>query len=429
MNASRPPLFEGISSEPAALVEQFQEVRRTTERLCEPLATEDYVVQAMPDVSPAKWHLAHVSWFFETFLLKRRLAGYQPLKPEYEFLFNSYYSSVGPQFSRAHRGHLSRPTVAEVYEYRRHVDRGISELIEVTEPNKLPDLGSLLTLGMNHEQQHQELLLTDIKYNLAANPLRPAYHSRELPRSEPAPVRWVEFEAGPHMVGHDGGGFAFDNEWPRHQTYTGPYRLASRLATNGEYLEFMDSGGYERWDLWLSDGWKTAREQRWDSPLYWEKVDGRWLVQTLSGLAPVDEDAPVVHVSYYEADAYARWARKRLPTEQEWERAAEGHGREGNLLESGVFHPMSANGGDLGLQQMIGTAWEWTQSPYVPYPGFQPFEGDLGEYNGKFMVNQVVLRGGSCATPRSHIRTTYRNFFPPSARWQFSGIRLAEDTW
>ena len=427
MTANSPPLFEGIPSDPATLMGEYQRVRQTTESLCEPLAIEDYVIQATPDVSPAKWHLAHVSWFFETFILQRHLPGYRPLNPKHEFLFNSYYNSVGPQYFRPDRGHLSRPTVAEVYEYRRYVDQGISELIEVTDAEQLLGIGSLIALGVNHEQQHQELILTDMKYNLGVNPLRPAYHARQHPQGESAPMRWVELEAGLHMIGHDRKGFAFDNEWPRHQTYVGPYRLASHPSTNGEYLEFMDSGGYERWDLWLSEGWKVVQERKWNAPLYWEQLDGRWWVQTLSGMVPVDEHAPVVHVSYYEADAYARWKHKRLPTEQEWERAAEGRPLEGNLLESGVYHPLSADGGDDGLQQLIGDVWEWTQSPYAPYPRFRPLEGDLGEYNGKFMVNQMVLRGGSCTTPQSHIRSTYRNYFPPDARWQFSGIRLAED--
>ena len=342
VSANAPPLFEGIPSEPATLMGLYQDVRQAPEGLCRPLAIEDYVIQASPEVSPAKWHLAHVSWFFETVLLKRHLPGYQPFNPKYEFLFNSYYNSVGPQYFRPDRSHLSRPTVAEVYEYRRHVDQGISELIEVTGPTQLRSIGSLITLGVNHEQQHQELLLTDMKYNLAVNPLRPAYHTRQLPQRESAPMRWVEFEAGLHTIGHDRKGFAFDNEWPRHQTYVGPYRLASRPATNREFLEFMDSGGYQRWDLWLSEGWKVVQERKWNAPLYWEQTDGRWWMQTLSGMMPVDEDAPVAHVSYYEADAYARWKHKRLPTEQEWERAAEGQPMEGNLQESGVYQPLSA---------------------------------------------------------------------------------------
>ena len=285
-----------------------------------------------------------------------------------------------------------------------------------------------MELGVNHEQQHQELLVTDIKYNLSVNPLRPAYHDVKLPRGgSTTPSRWVDFDRGVHSMGHDGTGFAFDNEWPRHKTYNRPYRLGSRLVTNSEYLEFMEAGGYDSADLWLSDGWKVVHAQGWGAPLYWEQVDGEWWVQTMSGMQPVDEHGPVAHVSYYEADAYARWRGVRLPTEQGWEHAAEGEPIHGNLLESGLYHPVPAAGNGQRLEQLFGDLWEWTQSPYAPYPGFRPMEGGLGEYNGKFMVNQMVLRGGSCATPGSHIRETYRNFFPPDARWQFSGIRLADD--
>ena len=304
----------------AALATQYQEVRQTTERLCAPLATEDYVVQAMADASPPKWHLAHVSWFFETFLLKPHLAGYQPLDPRHEFLFNSYYNSVGPQYFRPHRGHLSRPTVAEVYEYRAHVDQAMLRLMEGMDGEQLEEAGPLIVLGLHHEQQHQELLLTDIKYNLGENPLHPAYHAQEVPRANGAPpLQWHRFEGGLQPVGHDGHGFAFDNEQPRHQAYLRPYRLASRPVTNAEYLQFMDAGGYHRPELWLSDGWGTVRDQAWAAPLYWEQVDGEWSVQTLSGTKPLDEHAPAAHISYYEADAYAHWAGKRLPTEQEWE--------------------------------------------------------------------------------------------------------------
>ena len=428
MTSTGKPLYTGTPKEAGALVAGYQEVRTVSEELCAPLATEDYMLQAMSDASPPKWHLGHVSWFFETFLLSPYLAGYTPLNPKYKYLFNSYYQAVGPQFTRAHRGHISRPTVAEVYEYRAHVDDSMLSLIETTRPRELPALGSLMALGLNHEQQHQELLVTDIKYNLSVNPLRPAYHATEVPRADRTePLRWTEFEGGLHWTGHDGAGFAFDNEWPRHQTYTRPFRLASRLATNGEYLEFISSDGYSRPELWLSDGWKVVQERGWHAPLYWERRNGGWWVQTMSGMQPVDEHGPVAHVSYYEADAYARWQGKRLATEQEWERASEGEPVEGTFLESGLHHPLPAHYRNGEVAQMFGDLWEWTQSAYSPYPGFRPLEGALGEYNGKFMANQMVLRGGSCATPRSHIRSTYRNFFPPDARWQFSGIRLAED--
>jgi ergothioneine biosynthesis protein EgtB len=411
-----------------ALVAGFMQVRGMTERLCEPLAIDDFMLQAMPDVSPTKWHLAHVSWFFETFLLKRRLPGYRPLNEEYEYLFNSYYNTVGPQYFRPDRGLLSRPTIAEVFAYRSHVDEAVRTLVGVAGEDDLADIDTVVVLGLNHEQQHQELIVTDIKYNLSVNPLRPAYHHVLPPRGAAAPaLRWLELEGGLVSIGHDAAGFAFDNEWPRHRTFLQPYRVGSRLVTNGEYMEFIAAGGYQDWRFWLSEGWKNVQAHRWNSPLYWERRDGTWWSQTLAGLQKVDEHGPVSHVSYYEADAYARWAGSRLPTEEEWEHAAQFHRHRGCLLESGIYHPLPAPGQQTGLEQMIGDLWEWTRSPYAPYPGFRPFQGDLGEYNGKFMVNQMVLRGGSCATPTSHIRISYRNFFPPDARWQFSGIRLAED--
>ena len=283
-------------------------------------------------------------------------------------------------------------------------------------------------MGLNHEQQHQELLITDIKYNLSVNPLRPAYHDTELPEAASAsPLRWMPFEGEVVWSGHDREGFAFDNEWPRHQTFLAPFKLASRLITNGEFMEFIEAGGYDRSELWLSEGWKTAQQKGWEAPLYWERLGGQWWSQTMSGMRPIDEHGPAAHVSYFEADAFARWSGKRLPTEHEWEHAASLGPITGNFMESGLFHPVSAPVGESGLQQIYGDLWEWTQSPYTPYPGYRPLEGALGEYNGKFMVNQMVLRGGSCATPQDHIRPSYRNFFPPDARWQFSGIRLADD--
>ena len=422
------PLFTGTPRDAGPLVDAYQQTRRVTEAICAPLAIEDYVIQAMPNASPAKWHLGHVSWFFDAFILKQRLAGYQPLNPKYYHLFNSYYNGAGPQFSRPARGLLSRPTVEETYKYRAYVDESMLTLIETTGPGQLPALGSLVVLGLNHEQQHEELLITDLKYNLSVNPMRPAYQSTQIPRASTArPLRWIDFEGGLHWIGHDGNGYAFDNEWPRHQVYGAPYRLGSRLVTNGEFIEFIDGGGYTTADLWLSDGWRTVQEQGWDAPLYWERMNGQWWAYTMSGMQPVDENGPVAHVSYYEADAYARWRGKRLPSEQEWEHAAAGEPIEGNFLDSGVYHPVPAGGSGRGFDQIFGDLWAWTRSPYAPYPGYKPLDGVLGEYNGKFMVNQMVLRGGSCATPRSHIRATYRNFFQPDARWQFSGIRLAED--
>jgi ergothioneine biosynthesis protein EgtB len=406
------------------LLEQYVAVRRATERLCEPLAVEDYVVQAMPDVSPAKWHLAHVSWFFETFLLRPRLPGYRPVDERYAGLFNSYYNAVGPQFARPARGHLSRPTVAEVYAYRAHVDKAMHELLERADTDRRA-LHATVELGLHHEQQHQELLVTDLKYNLSVNPLHPAYAAAAPAAGTAPPLARVRLEGGIAAVGHDAGGFSFDNERPRHRVLLAPYELGSRLVTSGEYREFMDDGGYARPELWLSDGWRTVQERGWRAPLYWERADGAWSRYTLAGIAPVAEQAPVTHVSYYEADAYARWRGARLPTEHEWEHAVGSEAAPGTLLDDSPREPAAAGG--PGLAQMTGDAWEWTASAYLPYPGFRPLDGALGEYNGKFMANQMVLRGGSCATPRSHIRPSYRNFFPPDARWQFSGIRLAFD--
>jgi len=409
------------------LLARYRDVRRATERLCEPLAVEDYVVQAMPDVSPTKWHLAHVSWFFETFLLRPNLVGYEPLDPAYRYLFNSYYNAVGPQFSRPARGHLSRPTVAEVYRYRTHVDAAMARLLETAEAGTLLRIAPLLELGLNHEQQHQELILTDLKYNLAVNPLRPAYHGVVAPRGRSAPpLRWLDVAGGLQAIGHDGAGFAFDNEGPRHTVYLRPFRLATRPVTNGEFMQFIADGGYRSAAHWLSDGWRTVQERAWQAPLYWEPRDGEWWTQTLAGPAPVDPHAPVTHLSYYEADAYARWQGRRLPTEQEWEHAAADEPLRGHFQDDGVFHPVPA-ADTGGLAQVFGDVWEWTASAYAPYPGFRAAPGAIGEYNGKFMVSQMVLRGGSCVTPRSHLRVTYRNFFPPDARWQFSGIRLADD--
>ncbi len=410
-------------SDGTRLLERYTEVRRATERLCEPLAVEDYVVQAMPDASPARWHLAHVSWFFETFVLRPRAADYRVLDERYGDLFNSYYNGVGPQFARTARGTLSRPTVAEVFAYRAHVDKAMAALLD--DDRRLGDIAAVIELGLQHEQQHQELLVTDLKYNLGANPLRPPYRARVRMAAAAPPFAFVACGGGLVEIGHAGPGFAFDNERPRHRVFLAPYALGARLVTNGEYLEFVEAGGYRRPDLWLSDGWRTARERDWSTPLYWELVNGEWRSYTLGGLAPLEAHAPVVHVSYYEADAYARWRGARLPTEPEWEHAAADQPIAGHLLDDEPDEPRPAS--EAGLTQLYGDAWEWTASAYLPYPGFRPLSGALGEYNGKFMVNQMVLRGGSCATPRSHIRATYRNFFPPDARWQFSGIRLARD--
>jgi ergothioneine biosynthesis protein EgtB len=406
----------------------YRSVRTSSEALCAPLSPEDYVIQTAPEASPAKWHLAHVSWFFETFLLKEYLSGYREFHPSYRYLFNSYYEQIGKFQPRQERGFLSRPGVAEIYRYRAHVDEHMLALLHGVGEDKWPTVLQRLEIGLNHEQQHQELLLTDIKLNLYANPLRPAYRG-DLPETPKAPaptVRWLEFPGGVYEIGHRGGGFAYDNEKPRHRVYLNGFRLASRPVTNGEFLAFMEAGGYDKPGFWLSDGWATVKNQGWSSPLYWESIDGEWRQFTLGGPRRLNPEEPVCHVSYYEAEAYAAWAGKRLPTEAEWEIAARRLPVAGNLRDSGRLQPAAAMPGD-GLLQMYGDVWEHTASPYQPYPGFRPAEGALGEYNGKFMCGQMVLRGGSCVTPLDHIRTSYRNFFYPHERWQFQGFRLAED--
>lgn len=420
-----------------SLAERYQCVRNWTHHLCEPLVTEDYVVQSMPDVSPAKWHLAHTSWFFETFLLKPRASGYQPFDPAYTYLFNSYYLTIGDRHCRQNRGLLSRPTVESIYAYRRHVDKHMIQwLAEMERAGRLgldSDLRPIIELGLHHEQQHQELMLTDIKHVFWVNPLRPAYHPAKpaAPGAVP-PMRWIMVESGLRSIGHEGAGFAFDNETPRHRVFLEGFQIASRLVTNGEYQAFIDDGGYRRGDLWLSAGWAAVQRERWHAPLYGIEQDGQRWLHTLAGPCRIGDGEPVCHVSYFEADAYARWAGARLASEAEWEVASEGLPLEGNFAESESFHPIQAchpenAAGPAAPRQMFGDVWEWTRSAYSPYPGYQPAPGALGEYNGKFMCNQFVLRGGSCATPASHIRPTYRNFFPPDARWQFTGIRLAKD--
>jgi ergothioneine biosynthesis protein EgtB len=415
---------------PSTLADRYEEVRRFTESLCEGLAVEDYVVQSMPDVSPTKWHLAHTSWFFETFVVIPHARGYRPIDEKYAFLFNSYYVHAGERHCRAQRGYISRPTVAEVFEYRRHVDEAMRVLLADADDEAMEVLSPLVTLGLHHEQQHQELMLTDLKHVFSVNPLRPALRPiAHAPRlSGPGPLRWIAHEGGVREIGHEGDGFSYDNEMPRHAVYLQPFQLADRLVTCGEYLEFMEDGGYRRPELWLSMGWATAQENEWSEPFYWETRDGEWWIYTLQGMRPVDDSEPVCHLTYFEADAYARWAGHRLPTEAEWEVAAADLPVEGNFADAGRFHPAPAAPGPVAtLRQMYGDVWEWTASQYSPYPGYRPPPGALGEYNGKFMCNQFVLRGGSCATSRSHIRATYRNFFPPDAAWQFTGLRLARD--
>jgi ergothioneine biosynthesis protein EgtB len=402
-----------------------------TEKLCQPLVVEDYVVQSMPDVSPTKWHLAHTSWFFETFLLKPHAGGYQEFDSHFGYLFNSYYNTIGDRHCRQNRGSLSRPTVEDVYAYRSHVDQHMRELLSGADRELSQTLGPLLDIGLHHEQQHQELLITDIKHVFWVNPMRPAYRpSPSRSAGQPVPATWINLDAGLRDIGHDGAGFAFDNESPRHPEYVASFALASRLVTCGEYMRFIADGGYSKPEFWLSAGWATVQGEQERAPLYWIEQGGKWWVHTLSGLRPVAEDEPVCHVSLFEADAFARWSGARLPTEAEWETASiMVDPTDGTFVESETFHPAVAAvaKGKSDLQQMFGDVWQWTNSAYLAYPGYRPPSGALGEYNGKFMCNQFVLRGGSAATSHTHIRRSYRNFFPPDARWQFSGIRLARD--
>ena len=414
----------------AHLAKRYVEVRGLSETLASPLSPEDQQVQSMPDVSPTKWHLAHVTWFFETFLLSPYLPGYEPFDPAFGYLFNSYYEGVGARHPRPDRGLLSRPPVSEVIAYRAHVDGAMVRLFETLSDDAWAEPAELIELGLNHEQQHQELLLMDIKHVLSRNPLRPAYRPRNAREAAAAPeMGWVEQEGGLGRLGDEGTGFAFDNERPRHRVVLEDFRLADRAVTNGEYRAFVEDGGYRDPLLWLADGWATVQAEGWEAPLYWRETDGERSEFTLAGEVPLDHDAPVCHVSHYEAAAYATWAGKRLPTEAEWEAAAPGVDEENaNLLAADRLHPAAANGnGRSATRQMIGDVWEWTASPYVAYPGFRTSPGAVGEYNGKFMSNQMVLRGGCCATPPGHIRATYRNFFYPHQRWPFTGIRLAED--
>lgn len=411
-----------------ALVRRYDEVRAHTETLAAPLSPEDQTVQSMPDVSPTKWHRAHVTWFFETFLLAENEAGFQPFQDKYWFLFNSYYEAIGPRFSRAERGVITRPGAHDVGVYRGNVDDRVRDLVATLDAGTLEKLTPTIELGFHHEQQHQELLLMDIKHVLSVNPLRPAYAGSPSEVAEPDALGWVELDGGLVEIGHEGSGFSFDNELPRHQTWLNPYRLADRLITNGEWLEFMADGGYDRAELWLSDGWARVKAEGWQAPFYWEQVDGVWFEHTLSGTWPVNPGLPACHVSHYEADAYATWAGKRLPTEAEWEHGVvdQAAAAPGNLADSVTFHPRAAQTGVSGLRQAYGDCWEWTSSAYLPYPGFHPSEGAIGEYNGKFMSNQMVLRGGCALTPPGHARASYRNFFPSGARWALSGVRLAD---
>jgi ergothioneine biosynthesis protein EgtB len=406
---------------------RFEAIRRESEALAARLTPEDQSIQSMPDVSPTKWHLAHTTWFFETFILTRFDPTYRVFDPAFHYLFNSYYEAEGPRHPRPQRGVLSRPSCADVAAYRDHVGAATAQLIEGAAPEIWSEIAPLLELGLYHEQQHQELILMDIKHVFSLNPLLPAYQPpRRRASGTAAPLSWVEFPGGLVNIGHGDADFAFDNETPRHRAWLEPFRLASRPVTCGEFAEFIAAGGYAQPDFWLSEGWATVQQQGWTAPLYWREAEEGWRVFTLSGEKRFDPAEPVVHASFYEADAYAKWAGKRLPTETEWEVAAEGAPLSGNLGDSRHYHP-TADGGGEGLRQLIGDVWEWTASPYTPYPRVRAPAGAIGEYNGKFMSNQMVLRGGAAITPADHIRTTYRNFFPPSARWAFSGLRLAED--
>ena len=409
------------------LENRLLDTRHLSHELVAPLSPEDMTVQAMEDASPTKWHLAHTTWFFETFVLAKHLPGYRVFDETYNYCFNSYYESQGARQPRPERGLLTRPSIERVLAYRAHVDEGLRALFV---KGVDPDVARLIEIGINHEQQHQELLLTDILALFAANPLRPAYRASR-PRTvlpDPAAAGWIDVPGGVRAVGHGGEGFAWDNEVPRHEALIHPFRLADTLVTNGEWLEFMADGGYATPAHWLADGWAIVSREGWEAPLYWEQRDGQWLAMSLEGLQPVEPAAPVCHVSYYEADAFARWAGKRLPTEFEWEVAALSlapHG--GDSQAVGALRPLPAGPATGAPRQMFGHVWQWTQSAYAPYPGYRPPAGALGEYNGKFMVSQQVLRGGSCATPAGHTRVTYRNFFYPHQRWQFVGLRLVAE--
>ena len=419
-----------------AYTTRFLKVRGQSEALAQRLSPEDQQVQSMPDVSPTKWHLAHTSWFFETFILRPNLPCYQVFDENFNFLFNSYYEAVGPRQLRTQRGLITRPTLAEVLAYRAHIDAAMEEFFDLASGEQLETLCYLIELGLHHEQQHQELILMDIKHVLSCNPFGPSYHKKEpVAVHKTHYLQWFDVPGSVYRIGHaDDNAFAFDNEGPAHEVLLGAFKIASRCVTNGEFLEFVEDGGYDRGEFWHADGWATVKSEGWEAPLYWQRDEkDNWIEFTFAGLRPIYHDAPVCHVSYYEASAYAAWAEKRLPTEAEWEAAARYFdvanllGSVANRRASGYLQPIPAGGEEpITPQRMLGDVWEWTESAYAPYPGYKAAAGAVGEYNGKFMINQMVLRGASCCTPPEHARITYRNFFYPHQRWQFAGFRLAD---
>ena len=430
MGGSMTAIAASDDSHEGSLSRAYNDIRARTVALADALSAEDCVVQSMPDASPVKWHLAHTTWFFETFVLEAHVSDYPPFDPAFRVLFNSYYNAVGEKHPRPERGLLTRPSLHEVLAYRRHVDARMAALLDDESARTRPAAAALVTLGLNHEEQHQELILTDVKHLLSRNPLAPAYarHEPSIAR-RPTKPSWVDVPGGIREIGADDSAFAFDNEGPRHRALLQDCQLASHPVGCREYVAFMDDKGYRRPELWLAMGWDAVQAQGWQAPMYWQRIQDRWMHFTLHGLAEIDLDAPVCHVSYFEADAYARWAGARLPTEFEWEAAGADAAIEGNFVESRALRPMAPHSDSEpgACSQLFGDVWEWTQSGYAAYPGYRPAPGAVGEYNGKFMCNQYVLRGGSCVTPHRHIRSTYRNFFPPEARWQFSGLRLARD--
>lgn len=417
-------LHSDSGAELQLLSAQFIQVRQASVAIVRPLSEEDMQIQSMPEASPSKWHLAHTSWAFETFVLKPYLDSYEPYDPQYEYLFNSYYNAIGEQYPRSQRGLLSRPGFQEIMRYRSHVDSAMSELFSDLTIDGNQALLDLISLTINHEQQHQELMLTDLKHAFFNNPSYPKYVESSPRIYNPSQLSWSAFPEGLYKIGHNNESFYFDNEGPQHQIYLQPFQISSRLVTAGEYIQFIDNGGYQEPSFWLSEAWSKINEQNIKAPFYWVKKNKRWYQFTLSGLQPIDLNSPVMHVNYFEASAFANSVGKRLPTEQEWEVAAKQVEVNGTFFDHKYMHPCSAKGNSL--EQMFGELWQWTSSSYNAYPGFKIPNGAIGEYNGKFMVNQYVLRGGSIATPRGHIRASYRNFFYPDASWQFSGIRLAE---